>query len=248
MTKRNQKTVVDTRWAKKEQTGRVVKDETHSYIATPISAKNQFQIDFIKALKSSQIVVVDAPAGVGKSFVAMSEITDWLKKGWYNKVYLSRPAVGMGNTLGMLRGGLREKYEPFLLPLVDVICERYGMGFYESSLENGTIEYCPLEYIRGRNISAVAVVDEFQNVKPHEAYTLITRIAQGGKLVCIGDSTQTDIVGQTGLEWLYSFIERHNLQEHVKIIKATSDDIVRGDWCKEAVKARELDRKNGINF
>jgi phosphate starvation-inducible PhoH-like protein len=131
---------------------------------------------------------------------------------------------------------------------VDVLCDRYGKGFYESSLENGVIEYCPLEYIRGRNIASVAIADEFQNVKPSEAYTLVTRVAQGGKLICIGDSTQTDISGKTGLEWLYEFVERHGLQDHVSIIKATSDDIVRGDWCKEAVKAMESDRKNGIKF
>ncbi len=248
MTKRNQKTVVDTRWDKKESVGRVVKDEEHSYVKPPIQAKTQFQIELIKALKSSQIVVVDAPAGVGKSFVTMSEVSDWVKKGHYNKIYLSRPAVGMGNTLGMLKGDLRSKYEPFLLPLVDVLCDRYGKGFYESSLENGVIEYCPLEYIRGRNIASVAIADEFQNVKPSEAYTLVTRVAQGGKLICIGDSTQTDISGKTGLEWLYEFVERHGLQDHVSIIKATSDDIVRGDWCKEAVKAMESDRKNGIKF
>ena len=248
MTKRNRQRVVDSRWEKKEQIGRVVKDEEHSYIKPPITAKNPFQVELLKTLKTKQVIVVDAPAGVGKSFVTMSEVADWLKKGFYHKVMLSRPAVGMGNTLGLLKGGMREKYEPFLLPLVDVLCDRYGRGFYESSLENGTIEYCPLEYVRGRNFKCVAICDEFQNVLPSEAYTLLTRVAEGGKLICIGDSTQNDLKGRTGLQWLEKFVEDHNLQDYVGVVKATSDDIVRGDLCMFAVKAMEKDRKDGFKF
>lgn len=248
MTKRNRQRVVDSRWEKKEQAGRIVKDEEHTYVKPPITAKNAFQVELLKTLKTKQVIVVDAPAGVGKSFVTMSEVSDWLKKGFYHKVMLSRPAVGMGNTLGMLKGGMREKYEPFLLPLVDVLCERYGRGFYESSLENGTIEYCPLEYVRGRNFKCVTICDEFQNVLPSEAYTLLTRVAEGGKLICIGDSTQNDLKGRTGLQWLEKFVSDHDLQDYVGVVKATSDDIVRSDLCMFAVKAMEKDRKDGFKF
>jgi len=246
--KRNREKVVNSRWEKKEQQGRVVKDEEHSYVKPPIQAKNSFQVSLIKALKTDKIVVVDAPAGVGKSFVTMSEVADAIKKGKYHKMFLSRPAVGMGPTIGLLKGGMREKFEPYLLPLVDVLCTRYGKGFYESSLENGVIEYCPLEYIRGRNLNSVAIVDEFQNVIPKDAYTLITRVAENGKLILIGDSTQNDLKGKTGLVWLKEFIERHNLQDYFEFITATSDDIVRSDICAASVKAREKDVANGIDF
>ena len=246
--KRTKRTVVDTRWEKKEQQGRVVRDEEHSYAKAPIQAKNKFQVALIKALKGDKIVVVDAPAGVGKSFVVMSEVSDTIKKGTYHKMFLSRPAVGMGPTIGLLKGGMREKFEPYLLPLIDVLCTRYGRGFYESSLENGVIEYCPLEYIRGRNLNSVAIVDEFQNVTPKDAYTLITRVAEGGKLILIGDSTQNDLKGKTGLQWLREFIERHSLQDYFEFITATSDDIVRSDICAASVKAREKDVQNNIGF
>ena len=248
MTKRNRRNVVDARWAKKETQGRVVKDEEHSYNKPPIQAKNKFQIDLIKSIKSSKITIVDAPAGVGKSFVVMSEVSDAVKKGAYNKIFMTRPAVGMGPTIGLLKGGMREKFEPYLLPLVDVLCSRYGRGFYESSLENGVIEFCPLEYIRGRNLASVAIVDECQNVTPKDMYTLITRVAEGGKLILIGDSTQNDLRGKTGLQWLAGFVERHNLQEYFECITATSDDIVRSEICYHAVKARETDLKNNVDF
>lgn len=240
MTKRNKRQVVQDRWEKKESKGKEVRDEDHSYVKPPVTAKNDIQKKFLQALHKKSCIVFEAPAGVGKSFLTMSEVTDWLKKGFYDTCYLTRPAVGMGNTVGLLKGGLREKYEPYLLPLIDVITSRYGNGFYESSLSNGTIQFALLEYIRGRSIDQVVVLEECQNTKPNEMYTMLTRIAEGGKLICIGDRSQNDIKGQNGIEWLVEFVEKNpELEEFVEVIRATSDDIVRGGLCKTVVKAKE---------
>ena len=235
--KRNQETVVQERWEKKEEKGREVRAE---YLKPPVQAKNEVQKRFLQALQTKSCIVLECPAGVGKSYLTMSEVTDWLKKGIYDTCYLTRPAVGMGNTVGLLKGGLREKYEPYLLPLVDVITQRYGNGFYESSLNNGTIQFALLEYIRGRSIDQVVVLEECQNTKPDEMYTMLTRIADGGCLICIGDRTQSDIKGQNGIEWLVEFVsENPELEEFVEVIRGTSDDIVRGGLCKTVVKAKE---------
>ena len=69
---------------------------------------------------------------------------------------------------------------------------------------------------------------------------MLTRIAEGGVLILIGDATQTDLRGETGIEWLINFVNRHEeLREFVGIVEGTSDDIVRGGLCKAIVKARE---------
>lgn len=244
--KRNKQKVVDERWENKYEKGKQVKDEDHTYLKPPVQAKNPVQQQFLDALKYKSCIVFEAPAGVGKSYLTMSEVTDWLKKGVYDKCYLTRPAVGMGNTVGLIKGGLREKYEPYLLPLIDIITQRYGHGFYESSLNNGTIEFALLEYIRGRSIDQVVVLEEAQNSKPDEMYTMLTRISDGGKLICIGDRTQNDIKGQNGIEWLVNFVkENPELEEFVEVIRATSDDIVRGGLCKTVVKAKERQMKKG---
>lgn len=238
--KRNKETVVQDRWEKKEEKGRVVRDDNHTYLKPPVQAKNEVQRRFLQALQTKSCIVLECPAGVGKSYLTMSEVTDWLKKGIYDTCYLTRPAVGMGNTVGLLKGGLREKYEPYLLPLVDVISQRYGHGFYESSLSNGTIQFALLEYIRGRSIDQVVVLEECQNTKPDEMYTMLTRIADGGCLICIGDRTQSDIRGQNGIEWLVDFVKTNpELEDFVEVISGTSDDIVRGGLCKTVVKAKE---------
>ena len=227
---------------RREITGKVRQEKyiDERYLAPPVQAKNAVQRDFIRALNLKQVVVFSAPAGVGKSFITMSVVTDWLKKGDFDSVKLTRPATGMGKTLGLLPGNLEEKYTPYLLPLIDVIRNRYGSGFYESSIHNKTIEMVPLEYIRGRSFSDVVVLDEAQNTTPDEMYTILTRVEEEGKLIIIGDPTQNDMRGQNGIDWLCDFIyDNPELESEVAIIKASSEDIVRSGLCKKVVQAKE---------
>lgn len=209
----------------------------------PIQAKNEFQKKVLRALNTKQIVVIKAPAGVGKSYLTMGVASDWLVKGEIDKIILTRPAVGMGRTLGMLKGDLDSKFDPFLAPLIEVFTERYGRGKFDTALHAGNIEKVPVEYMRGRNIRDVAIVDESQNLTPDEMFSLITRVTEDGKLFIIGDPVQTDMKQESGLVWLYKFVEKHDLHEYIEIIEATSDDIVRGGLCKAFVKAMEKDAK-----
>lgn len=239
--KRNQQKVVENRWEKKAETGRVVNEKHAAKEVKPsVQAKNEIQREFLAAMKEYDVVAFIAPAGCGKSFLTMSEVTDWLKKGLYDKVVLSRAVIPMGRSLGMLPSTLQQKFEPYLMPLLEVIWNRYGKGFYENCLHDGTLELLAPEYARGRSISDVMVIDESQSLYPTELYTMITRMQEGSKLFLLGDTAQSDIRGENGLQWLEKFVEENPaLSEHIKIIKADSDHIVRGGLCKAMVKARE---------
>ena len=247
MSKSNRRKVLDRRRAKKEKSGRIVKDkfnneEQGTYIAPKVYAKNPVQDKFLQALKNYQAVVYIASAGSGKSFLTMSTVADKLKSGNINKVILSRPAVGMGNSVGLLKGDLKDKYTPYLLPLIDVIKKRYGTGFYETCLSNGTIEMLPLEYVRGRNIDEVLIVDEAQNILPSEMFTILTRVADGGQVIFLGDETQSDLRCKNALQWLPTYLGKHkDLLEYIHIVIGHSDSIERGGMCKALVKAREKD-------
>lgn len=208
----------------------------------PIQAKNEFQKAVLKAIKTKQITVLIAPAGVGKSYLTMAQASDWLVNGDIDKLIMARTAVGMGKTHGYLKGGLDEKYSPFLMPLIEVFVTRYGQGKYDTALAAGNIEMIATEHLRGRNISGVAILDESQNTTPEEMFSIITRVTEDGKLFIIGDTTQTDIKSVNGLSWLESFVKKHDLHEYIEIIKATSDEIVRGGLCKSFVKAMEVER------
>lgn len=233
------------RRSEKFSSGRVVTLKAEPELKKPITPKGRFQKDLLNAINQHQAVFVNAPAGTGKTFVVMSTAIDWLKQGKIDKIILSRPTVGMGNSIGLLPGTIREKFEPFLAALVQVVKDRYGHGFYETQLGCGNIEFVPLEYIRGRSFeNAVVIVDEFQNTDAETAYTIMTRTGEGSKLYCLGDISQNDMKSrETGLNWAIDFIDRHELFDFADYVEGTSDDIVRSDLCKAVVKARERDLK-----
>ena len=209
----------------------------------PIQAKNEFQKDVLKSLRFNQITVLIAPAGTGKSYLTMGQASDWLVNGDIDKLIIARTAVGMGKSHGYIKGSLEDKYSPFLMPLIEVFVTRHGKGRYDTALAAGNIEMIATEHLRGRNITGVAILEESQNTTPEEMFSIITRVTEDGKLFIIGDPSQTDIKSTNGLTWLETFVNKHDLHEYITIIKATSDDIVRGGLCKAFVKAMEQEKK-----
>jgi len=244
MAKRNKRQVVQDRWEKKLDEGRQVKEDYE--VKPPVQARNEKQKEFLKALNTKQVCIFNSPAGCGKSYLTMCEASDWLKKGYFNKISISRPNVIMGRSLGALKGDMVSKFEPLVQPLIEVVKDRYGIGFYESCIHNTTIELAPLEYIRGRNFSEIVIIDEAQLTTPDEMYTIMTRLADGGKLILIGDPTQKDQKGTDGITWLMDFVKRHDMEDLVGYVEGTSDDIERGGFCKRVVKGMEKDRLKNI--
>jgi phosphate starvation-inducible PhoH-like protein len=240
MRKQNRDKKIDKKFKRAEEgTHKISEDRNKKIQFRPVQAKNEFQKRVFRALSSKKVIVVSGPAGVGKSFLTMSKALEDYTRGLTHKIYLARPAVGMSNSLGMLKGDLRQKYEPFLMPLVSVITESLGRGFYECALNNGNVEMVPFEYLRGRNLDGWTIVDEIQNCSASELYSVLTRITDTGKLVLLGDKTQHDLNGEDGVTWLKEFVYNNNLQEHVEFIEGDSDDIVRSDFVKAIVKAKE---------
>ena len=214
-------------------------ERERKYTFKPVQAKNEFQKRVFVALANKQVVVISSPAGTGKSFLTMSKALEEYTKGHIHKICLSRPAVGMANSLGLLKGGIKEKYEPYLMPLISVIKESLGNGFYECGISNETIELLPMEYLRGRNLDGYTILDESQNASASELYSILTRITETGKLVLLGDKTQHDLHGEDGLTWLRKFVNNNNLHDKVEFIEGTSDDIVRSELVNSIVKAKE---------
>lgn len=216
--------------------------DSKTYLAPRVKGRNAPQKYFLQALASKPACAFIAPAGCGKSFLTMSEVADWIVSKKIPSVTITRPAVSMGKTLGFLPGSSDEKIMPWLEPLLQVARERYGAGWLSSQVKNGNVELLCMEHARGRDIHGVLVVDEAQNTTPSEMLSLLTRIADGGQLILLGDPNQTDLRGLNGLTWLAGFVERHpDLQNSVELIHATSDHIERGGLCKTVVKCMELE-------
>jgi len=174
------------------------------------------QEKYILALTDPEtdIVMVSGPAGTGKTYLAVLAAIRALKSGTCDKLLLTRPAVAVDDEKhGFLPGDLNSKMEPWVRPLFDIIREFYSQNEIEYMLKEQIIEITPLAFCRGRNFkNSWIILDEAQNATPSQIKMLMTRIAEGSKIVINGDVEQTDRKNpENGLMDLKERIERNQV-------------------------------------
>lgn len=148
-----------------------------------------------------ELVCLLGKAGTGKTFLALAAALEQAHT--YQRILLSKPVVDVGKGIGFLPGSLSEKLEPWMQsffdnldqinPLWDAGPMGGEMGTKEGFLEKNQIEIQPIHSIRGRSLkSAFMIIDEAQNLTKHEIKSIITRAAEGTKVVLLGDPYQID--------------------------------------------------------
>ena len=160
-----------------------------------IKARNEGQQYAIEMLMDANIPlnILIGPAGCGKTYLTLAcglyHITE---KGTYSRMYITRSnTLPEGENLGYLPGDLNEKMQPLLYPFYDNLTKMDQR--IDEFINNGTIEICPMAYIRGRSIdNAIIIVDEAQNLTRMQAKTIITRVGENTKIVLCGDPQQID--------------------------------------------------------
>lgn len=161
MTKRNRKAVVEDRWEKKKQKGRIVDEKFQHETLPPIQAKTEAQKEFFKSMANNAVIAAIGPAGTGKTYTSVGTAADKLKRGEIDKICISRSYQMMGSSAGLLPGDISMKLSPLLMPMLDVLAERLGKNCLETQMVNGNIEIVPLETLRGRSFdNAVLFIDE----------------------------------------------------------------------------------------
>jgi phosphate starvation-inducible PhoH-like protein len=152
------------------------------------------QANYIRALKSIELVVALGPAGTGKSYLAVAMAVTMLQAGQVERIILSRPAVEAGERLGFLPGDIKDKVDPYLRPLYDALYDLLPGDQVTKRLETGEIEVAPLAFMRGRTLAnAYIIVDEAQNTTPMQMKMLLTRMGENSRMVVTGDLTQIDL-------------------------------------------------------
>ncbi|MFH1707714.1 MAG: PhoH family protein [Planctomycetota bacterium] len=152
------------------------------------------QARYLAAIDAHDMVFVTGPAGTGKTFLAVAGAVDALKANRVKKIVLVRPAVEAGEKLGFLPGDLREKVNPYLIPVYDALHEMLGFETTAAYLEQGIIEVAPIAFMRGRTLHrAFIIMDEGQNTSPAQMLMFLTRMGVGAKVVVTGDVTQIDL-------------------------------------------------------
>lgn len=200
-----------------------------------ISPLNYIQGEYLEAIKHNEIIFGIGSAGTGKTFVSAYYAASELFHRRINKIYLTRPNIETGRGLGFLPGTLEEKYAPYLLPFDSIFSKALGRGFYEYALKSKTIEPTPLGFLRGTTFeNCIVLVDEAQNCTREEMKMLLSRIGKNCKMIFSGDTEQSDIGSDSGLE---DAVNRLEGISGIEVIDFLDEDIVRSKMCKAIIMA-----------
>ena len=156
---------------------------------------SESQKEYYQTLENSEITICTGPAGVGKSYVAMSAAVQLLldENNDYEKIIIVRPAVEAEEKLGALPGNLEEKLDPYIFPSYYLLTKIVGKEAKEKLVQADVIEVFALAYMRGMNIdNSILIFEEAQNSTPNQMKLLLTRIGFNSKFFISGDVEQTD--------------------------------------------------------
>ena len=197
------------------------------------------QEKYIKAIREHDLVFAIGPAGTGKTYLAVAMAVEALKNQELRKIVLVRPAVEAGESLGFLPGDLHAKINPYLRPLLDGLREMMDYEQMKRKMEEDVIEVVPLAYMRGRTLNdAFIILDEAQNTTVSQMKMFLTRMGANSKIVCAGDTTQTDLPSQTRSGLMDACQRLRNIKGFAEV-RLGAGDIVRHALVQRIVEAYE---------
>ncbi len=206
------------------------------YGIKPRNAEQAFAIH--AALRPEiKLVSIQGVAGTGKTLLALAAALEQKKE--FKQIYLARPIVPLSNKdIGYLPGDIKSKVNPYMEPLWDnlkFIQNQYSETDKEFSritdmVNQEKLLITPLAYIRGRSLSNICfIVDEAQNLTPHEVKTIITRAGENTKIIFTGDIYQIDTPyldsQSNGLSTLIDRLQNHDLYAHITLEKGERSEL-----------------------
>ena len=211
-------------------------EKRNAYGIKPRNAEQAFAIHAV--LKPEiKLVSMQGVAGTGKTLIALAAALE--QKREYRQIYLARPIVPLSNKdIGYLPGDIKSKLNPYMEPLWDnlkFIQNQYSENDKEYSritemVTNEKLVITPLAYIRGRSLSNICfIVDEAQNLTPHEVKTIITRAGENCKIIFTGDIHQIDTPyldsQSNGLSYIIDRLKDHELYAHITLEKGERSEL-----------------------
>ena len=211
-------------------------DKLSAYGIIPRNAEQAFAVNAL-VNTDIQLVSISGKAGTGKTLLALS--AGLKNRRHYRQIYMARPIVPLSNKdIGYLPGDIQSKLEPYMQPLYDnlnVIQNQFPETDDDHQrittlLEKEKLVISPLSYIRGRNLTNVYfIVDEAQNLTPHEVKTIITRAGEGTKIVLTGDVFQIDHPyldsHSNGLSYLIEKMQGQTIYAHINLEKGERSEL-----------------------
>jgi phosphate starvation-inducible PhoH-like protein len=175
----------------------------------------------------NQIVIVTGRAGSGKSLVCAQAALDFLMKKQCNHIYVTRATIEVGGSLGFLPGDLEEKFNPYLEAFQENLEKCYDKLKIQELVKNKRVIAYPIQFIRGKTIDDVLVVEEAQNLTKAEMLAILTRLGKTGKIIINGDNEQKDIKeSYTGLSYAIELSKKIEGIEWIKLKANHRSDLV----------------------
>ncbi len=203
-----------------------------------IQARNVEQSFALDCLLNDEILMVSlvGKAGTGKTLIAIAAgLHKTLDEGVFQRLLVSRPIFPMGRDIGYLPGDIEQKLNPWMQPIFDNVeflmgADKKAAGRAQELINQGMLNIEPLTYIRGRSIpKQYLIVDEAQNLTPHEIKTIITRAGRGTKVVLTGDIYQIDNPyvdsANSGLTYAVDKFKGHAIAGHVTLTKGERSEL-----------------------
>lgn len=205
----------------------------NSYHPCKIKAKNSEQTIALELLRDPEIrlVTITGSAGSGKTLLACAHALEQLRKGKVEKIIIAKSLTPVGREIGFLKGSMEEKVLPWLGPFKDNFVQ-CGIDSFtmEMMIEKETLEITPVTFIQGRSIhNAIMIIDEAQNMELNVLKQIITRAAEGTKVILLGDLTQVfEKLKEPGLNIVTERGLKSNLIGHIDLVNSLRSPLA--DW------------------
>lgn len=212
----------------------------HGNGGTKIKARTLNQKKLVQAIKTNDMVFAVGPAGTGKTYTAVAMAVRALKAKEVKRIVLTRPAVEAGENLGFLPGDLKEKLDPYLMPLYDALRDMIPPEKLADMLEFGIIEIAPLAFMRGRTLDkAFVILDEAQNTTSMQMKMFLTRMGMTAKFVITGDMSQVDLPHKqrSGLSYALDVLKE---VEGIEVVRLGQNDVIRHSLVKRIIEAFDI--------
>jgi len=209
----------------------------HGNGGSKIKARTVNQKKLVQAVNSHDMVFAVGPAGTGKTYTAVALAVRALKAKEVKRIVLTRPAVEAGENLGFLPGDLKEKLDPYLMPLYDALRDMIPAEKLGDMIEFGIIEIAPLAFMRGRTLDkAFVILDEAQNTTTMQMKMFLTRMGMTAKFVITGDMSQVDLPHKqkSGLSYALDVLKD---VEEINVIRLGQSDVIRHSLVKKIIEA-----------
>jgi len=218
-------------------------NQINKYISTTSKSiykpKTINQQKYLQAIENenTKLVIVNGPAGTGKTLFACISAIELLKNYNIDKIILTRPLVSVEEEIGFLPGNINEKMDPWTKPIIDIFSEYYKKPEIEQMIYNNVVEIIPLGFMRGRTFkNSYIIADEMQNSTPNQMKMITTRIGENSKMIITGDLNQSDLKEKNGLDDLIKKYETYSnmneIDDLIKFIKLENTDIERSQIVK----------------